>query len=387
MSNTTILDKFPEIDEFYKTYWGKKPFIVRGAIDLNIIEELIDGNSLAGLSLDENIKSRLVITEPENNKWICHHGPFEEDIFSTLGEENWSLLVQNVDQYHPNTAQLLKSFNFSPRWLMDDIMVSYSAIGGSVGPHRDSYHVFLVQGIGKRKWKLSNAPIEGDQEYFESDDLLVLKDGFEGTETEVSTGDVIYIPPLFGHQGVTTQESMTFSVGFLGPKLSEIFAEYSHYLEQNSDLNKRYTGQGLDANSSAFSIAPSAINITQDYIIEAVKNDKFSNWIAEYFSISTHDEFQNADAEDDYISSEDLLKSLETGATLHRPEHINLVATKSANGSINLASYGDVIKIPAKYEKLIDWLNQNHEISINDLHDKELTTLITHLYNKNILQF
>ena len=131
MNDTMILNEFPSTDDFYKTYWGKKPFIVRGAIDQDLFDDLIDGDSLAGLSLEEDIKSRLVITEPENNKWICHHGPFPEDKFSTLGDSNWNLLVQNVEQYHPETAQLLSAFNFSPRWLMDDIMVSYSATGGS----------------------------------------------------------------------------------------------------------------------------------------------------------------------------------------------------------------------------------------------------------------
>ena len=386
MNDTMILNEFPSTDDFYKTYWGKKPFIVRGAIDQDLFDDLIDGDSLAGLSLEEDIKSRLVITEPENNKWICHHGPFPEDKFSTLGDSNWNLLVQNVEQYHPETAQLLSAFNFSPRWLMDDIMVSYSATGGSVGPHTDSYHVFLVQGMGKRKWKIGHSPIE-NQEYIDDTDLLVLKHGFEGYETEVSIGDVIYIPPHFGHQGITTQEAMTFSVGFLGPQRSELFAEYSHYLEQHPHINKRYTGQGLDANSAAFSIAPSATNIIQNDLIEAIKDERFSTWMAEYFSIPTHDSFQNATAETNHISSANLLETLQSGEVLCRPEHIKLAITRSVDGSTNIAGYSGTLMVPAKHEKLIHWLNNNHKISIDDLDNKELITLVTHLYNNGILSF
>jgi len=155
-----ILDKFPDPKEFYETYWGKKPFIVKQSIDPSIFDSLIDGNTLAALAMEDDVKSRIVITEKTGHKWTCKHGPFEEEAFSDLGENNWSLLVQNVEQYHTDTSQLLQHFHFSPRWLMDDIMVSYSTTGGTVGPHTDSYHVFLVQGQGKRRWKISDTIID-----------------------------------------------------------------------------------------------------------------------------------------------------------------------------------------------------------------------------------
>jgi 50S ribosomal protein L16 3-hydroxylase len=384
MNTIEIVDKFPEAEEFYKTYWGRKPFIVRDAINHHTLDNLIDGDSLAGLALEDDIKSRIVITE-DNNKWTCHHGAFDEDKFATLGERNWSLLVQNVDQYHTDTAKLLKAFNFSPRWLMDDIMVSYSTIGGNVGPHFDSYHVFLVQGMGKRKWKVGRAPIE-NVEYSDNADLLVLKDGFEGDETEVSIGDVIYIPPYFGHQGITTtKEAMTFSVGFLGPKLSEIMSEYSYYLEQNPDHNTRYTGQGLDVRSAAFLIDPSATNSLRHDLISTIQSNNFSAWMAEYFSVSTHDEYGNEDAEQNQISEEKLLDFLRDGEFLCRPEYIKIAMTTAANGSTNLAIYGEIITIPTAHNTLITWLNNNHRISLNDLHDNELLALVTQLYNKGIL--
>lgn len=278
-----ILDKFPAADEFYKTYWGRKPFVVRGGIDPALFDSFIDGDTLAGLSLEEEIKSRIIITAPEGGQWTCEHGPFEEDRFSTLGDNNWSLLVQNVDRYNPDTAALLESFNFSPRWLLDDIMVSYSAAGGSVGPHTDSYHVFLVQGMGKRSWRIGTQPVQ-NEECIEGLDLKVLKDGFDGEDVEVAIGDVIYLPPNYAHEGVTLEEAMTFSVGFLGPKMSELFIEYGYYLEEKEVHDARYLGQGLDAQSAGHDVSSQAIQTIGDMMQETLKVESFTDWLVQYFT-------------------------------------------------------------------------------------------------------
>ncbi len=283
-----ILDKLPSIDEFYNKYWGKKPFIVRGAIDTKLFKDFIDGDTLAGLSLEDDIKSRIVTTSSNGNEWTCKHGPFEDNKFSTLGDQNWSLLVQNVDQYHEPTATLLNSFDFSPRWLLDDIMVSYSAMGGTVGPHIDSYHVFLVQGQGRRSWRIGNTSIKNEK-YIENIELKVLKDGVDGDEYEVTMGDIIYIPPNFAHEGKTIEEAMTFSVGFLGPKMSELLIDYGYYLEENETDNKRYSGEGLTAKNAGQTIANDTTSSLQNTMMNTLKADSFSKWLVQYF-INRHDE-------------------------------------------------------------------------------------------------
>lgn len=268
--------------------------MVKGAIPEALFDSLIDGDTLAGLSLEEDIKSRLIITNHDEKKgtnWACEHGPLPEDRFEDIGECDWSLLVQNVDTHHPDTAQLLEHFNFTPRWLLDDIMVSYSAIGGSVGPHIDSYHVFLVQGIGVRRWKIGHAPI-GDENVIEDMDLKVLKDGFDGEEIEVHKGDVIYIPPHYGHEGVTLDHAMTFSVGFLGPKMSELFVEYGYYLEETETHNTRYSGQGLTKEGTGEVIPDTAQKTIHDQMLNALNAKSFSDWLVDYFSKSD-DEFED----------------------------------------------------------------------------------------------
>lgn len=385
-----ILDKFPSTEAFYKTYWGKKPFIVRNFIDSALMETFVDGDTMAGLALEEDIKSRIVTNDSSGQQWKCEHGPFEESRFSELGERDWSLLVQNVEQYHTDTAKLLENFHFSPRWLLDDIMVSYSAPGGSVGPHTDSYHTFLIQGIGVRKWKLSADPVM-DKNYIEGMDVKVLQNGFEGETFDVRMGDVIYLPPHFGHEGVTLETAMTFSVGFLGPKMSEMMAEYAAYLEEDETSDKRYLGEGLSIDSGAFSISPQEQNTIRHDLIGAIKSDDFTLWMAQYFSTPTYTETENIEPRDEPLEEADILAALQKGGVLHRPEHIKLSITTASDGVLNLAVYGEVISRSSAHKSLIASLNRNEVISrknLDSLGDKEaMIALITHLYNLNVLSF
>ncbi len=385
-----ILDRFPSTEDFYKIYWGKKPFIVRGHVAPDLIERLIDGDALAGLALEGDIRSRIITNAPEGDNWTCEHGPFDENRFADLGTRDWSLLVQNVEQYHTETAGLFECFQSSPRWLIDDIMVSYSAPGGSVGPHTDSYHTFLVQGIGKRAWKISDMRIDDDR-YIDNQDMKILKNGFEGKTFEVTVGDVIYMPPFFGHEGKTLEAAMTFSVGFLGPKISEILGEYAQYLEENDTLNKRYLGEALDTDSVAFMVGTSVQNAIKGDAISAIQSDDFSCWLAGYFSAPTHDDVENIDLPEDTLSSEGMLEALQNGAILYRPNHVKMTVTVASNGQLNLAVYGGVIVVSIAQAKLIQMLSDGQEIAQGYLKgfgdQSEIVTILSDLYNKGALFF
>lgn len=383
-----ILNEFPDPEEFYAAYWGRKPFVVRGGINPNDFETFIDGDMLAGLSMEDDVKSRIVMTAPEGNKWTCEHGPFDEKRFQTLGDKNWSLLVQNVEQNHTDTADLLKNFNFSPRWLLDDIMVSYSAAGGTVGPHTDSYHVFLVQGIGRRIWTVGDAPVE-NEDCIEGLDLKVLKNGIDGEDIEVTIGDVIYIPPHFAHEGRTLETAMTFSVGFLGPKMSELFVEYGHYLGQVEQSDKRYIGQGLSSDSSHCFISNETQKMVRNKLIDSLNTNDFSVWLAEYFS--TPVDIDDGEEREDLLSEVELQKCLQSGQTLIKPEYIKLGITESTDGSLILAVYGQRVPTTPEHKKLIEYLNQNTALSWDNIqafgNNDLFMGLITFLYNQNILFF
>ena len=386
-----ILDKFPSVTEFYQTYWNQKPFVVRGGVDASIFQDLIDGNSLAALSLEEDVKSRIVFSSPEGDKWSCEHGPFDEDYFSTLDETHWNLLVQNVEQYHTDTAKLLQKFHFAPRWLMDDIMVGYSAEGGSVGPHTDSYHVFLVQGQGRRQWTIGREVlIKGD--CIEGLELKVLKKHVDGESVEVAMGDVIYIPPNFAHEGITLEEAITFSIGFLGPQMSDLMIEYGHYLSEQSDgVNKRYSGEGMTAQSGAFIISTDDQSTIQNNLTNAIKSDDFATWLAQYFSTPTYDDVENIEARENQLSSSDLFEAIRNGQNLYKPEHIKLAITHSPDGGLNLAVYGEVIETLPVQDKLIHLLNDGKILNAQDIDalggEGNLSNIVTFLYNRNVLFF
>ena len=273
------LDELPNPVQFYKEFWNKKPFIIKNAIDDEIMGGLITADELAGLSLEEDIRSRIV----QAGKWSCELGPFLADKFTTLGEENWSLLVQNVEIHHPPTNKIIEPFQFSPSWLIDDVMVSYSAPGGGVGPHLDSYHVFLIQGTGKRRWKIGREAIRNEK-YIDNLDLKILEDDYLGETYDVEQGDVISIPPYFPHTGETLEEALTFSTGFLGPSLSELLVEYGHYIEEQAEINKRYDGNQLNVASSGDQMSAGELNNFRTTLTNAIGSDHFEKWLKGYFS-------------------------------------------------------------------------------------------------------
>jgi len=306
-----ILDALPTTEEFFREFWNKKPFVVRGMISKKIMGALIDEDHLAGLSLEEEVESRLVKKGKKQNDWTCDHGPFHEKDFAGLGEEDWSLLVQNIDKHHDATADLLKYFNFSPRWLLDDIMVSFSPKGGTVGAHTDSYHVFLVQGKGERCWKVANEPIK-NEDYINDISLKILEASFEGEDITVTEGDVIYIPPKFAHQGISLKPSLTYSVGFLGPSLSDMLIQFGQYLEENHLEIPRYLGQNLTESAVPFHITPNHCDDLKFFMTDVFTQDYFNKWLTHYFCspMQTYEEDYDDDANinvDDIIAESVML--------------------------------------------------------------------------------
>lgn len=377
-----ILDSFPDTETFYRDYWHKKPFIVRGYIPLAVFDDFIDAQTLAGLSLEDGIKSRLILNDENGETWQCEHGPLSEETFKDLGEKNWSILVQNIEQYHQETGDLLGYFDFSPRWLVDDIMVSYSTIGGSVGPHKDSYHTFLVQGTGERTWKISDHEVTDDT-YAENGDIRILANGFNGGEYKVECGDVIYMPPHFGHEGITTKNAMTFSVGFQGPKLSEILSEYAYFLEENEDHNTRYLGKGLTSEDSKFTLSQQTTAAIQTNITHAITANHFQDWLVGSFSTPTHVNLHD-DAQSP-LSIDDISALLKQGHGFIRPEHIKIVISENYDGYV-LSALAETITVDKGHALIIDRLNNNAPLTAIHIKNEQSLSLATMFYNMGILQ-
>ncbi len=202
-------------EQFLADYWQKKPLLLRNAIGDFIPP--ISADELAGLALEEEVESRIVL---EHN-WELRCGPFSEQAFAELPASKWTLLVQAVDLWVPEVAELLGKFDFLPKWRIDDIMVSYAADGGSVGPHFDYYDVFLLQGQGRRRWQIGQR-CDTDSPLVANTQLKILQSFEAEYEWILEPGDMLYLPPKIAHHGVAIGECTTFSVGFRAPAVSEM---------------------------------------------------------------------------------------------------------------------------------------------------------------------
>ncbi len=219
-------------ERFLRDYWGKRPLLVRGAFAPEDVD-LFSAEELAGLSLEDEFTSRLIRNAPPDDpsSWTVEHGPFDESDFLALPESHWTLLVQEVERVSAGVAGLTEPFRFVPNWLFDDVMVSYAAPGGGVGAHVDRYDVFLIQGMGSRTWRVGAEPV--DQPRYVSHDELELLAHFQPSEEwRVDPGDLIYLPPMVGHDGVALTASVTYSVGFRVPSVREVLLGYiEHYAD------------------------------------------------------------------------------------------------------------------------------------------------------------
>ena len=208
------------VDAFLRDWWRKKPLLIRNAFP--DFESPITPEELAGLALEEEAVSRLVLERGGDYPWQLRHGPFREEDFANLPETHWSLLVQEVDRWVPGAAALFEHFRFAPSWRFDDVMASYAPEGGNVGAHVDRYDVFLIQGLGRREWRIGAKPLPAEEEVSAPDiDVDMLAD-FEPDEVlALEEGDMLYLPPRVAHHGIALGPCMTYSVGFRAPGHAE----------------------------------------------------------------------------------------------------------------------------------------------------------------------
>ena len=210
------------LEHFMQHYWQQKPVVIRQGF--KNFQDLISPEDLAGLACEEAVDSRLVYKK--RGKWQAENGPFES--YDHLGKTGWSLIVQAVNHWSPEVAELVKPFDFIPKWRLDDVMISYSTPKGGVGPHIDLYDVFICQGSGRRQWRVGD---RGNHREFAAHAALLHVDPFEAIiDVELLPGDILYIPPGFPHDGVSLETSMSFSVGFRAKSACHMLSGLADYV-------------------------------------------------------------------------------------------------------------------------------------------------------------
>lgn len=219
-------------EKFMKLYWQKKPLLIRRA--LPDFKPLLSRSELFELSSRHEVESRLLESRDSGGgaSWRLKSGPFSRRALPPLSLPNWTLLVQGVDLHHDSAHALLKRFRFLPDARLDDLMISYASMGGGVGPHFDSYDVFLLQASGRRRWQIGR---QKDLS-IKADSPIKILENFHPEHTyELNPGDMLYLPPRYAHNGVAMDsDCMTYSVGFRAPGAQEMAREILQRIAEDS---------------------------------------------------------------------------------------------------------------------------------------------------------
>lgn len=257
-SRSTLLGGL-SVAQFLDEYWQKKPLLIRQAIPG--FKGLLDPRQLMTLACDPDAQARAVVQR--RNKWELYHAPFEADDFSGMEKMKWTVLVQGVNHYLPQAAELLKQFAFVPHARLDDLMVSYAPRGGGVGPHFDSYDVFLLQGMGHRRWQIST---QSDRTLVEGAPLRILENFQAEQEWVLEPGDMLYLPPHCAHNGIAEDDCMTYSIGFRTPAYQELAEQFLVYLQDRVCVEGMYADPDLKAQRHPSELGPDMLSQVGDAI-------------------------------------------------------------------------------------------------------------------------
>lgn len=358
--------------EFIQRYWQKRPTIIKQGF--SSFEDPITADELAGLAMEADVDSRLVSIE--DTRWKVSHGPF--DSYNHLAEQNWSLLVQAVNHWHPGSAALIKPFRFLPEWRMDDLMVSYSVPGGGVGPHLDQYDVFIIQGAGRRRWRVGEKqPMEQHRPH---PDLLQVAPFDAIIDEELMPGDILYIPPGFPHEGYSLETSLNYSVGFRAPNARELISHFADYVIANELGSHRYSDPGLASRSLSAQLLPQEMENIRQLMLEQLSDPHhFPRWLGEFISQSRHE--LDLIAADPLWQPDEVYAALQQGEYLIRlsglrvllidgqvwanGEHINCSDKRLLNAllqheSLNQSSFGDALRDPKVLDELTTLINRGY---------------------------
>jgi len=237
-------------EDFLRDYWQRRPLLIRRAYPK--FECPLSGDDLAALAMREEALSRLLRYHRRSGRWTLSHGPLDEQDFADLPQTDWTLLVQDVDKWDPDVAELLRDFQFLPSWRIDDIMVSFAAPGGSVGAHVDHYDVFLLQGLGHRQWAI-DASGKADLGYRDDTPMKLLRQFNTSHQWLLGPGDMLYLPPGIPHHGVATDACLSLSIGMRAPAVAELLGPLLEEHAQRLGDEARFTdpGRGVSADPSA----------------------------------------------------------------------------------------------------------------------------------------
>jgi 50S ribosomal protein L16 3-hydroxylase len=259
-------------ETFMRVYWEKKPLLIRAAIPG--FTPLLDRAELIDLAAQDDVESRLVVQAKadKQGQWRLKHGPFGRKDYPAFKQPGWTVLVQGVDLHDERVHQLMNQFRFVPDARLDDLMISYATDTGGVGPHYDSYDVFLLQAQGRRHWRIGR---QKDLSLVPDMPVKILANFVPEQEFVLEPGDMLYLPPDWAHDGIAEGECMTYSIGFRSPVKGEIARDLLQALaEQAADEVgcAIYRDPKQPAVSGSGEIPAGLVKFAQDALAAALKD-------------------------------------------------------------------------------------------------------------------
>lgn len=356
MNNRAMTFELPA--DFYLRYWQREPLFIPNAI-ANFAGP-ISGDELAGLACLPTVESRLVIERDCAVAWEVRHGPFERQEFANLPESHWTLLVHAVDHWDDAVSALHRLFPEIPNWRIDDVMVSYAVDGGSVGPHSDSYDVFLLQGAGSRRWHLggnveSNAPLQSHNE------LRLLKEFSPVREYLLRPGDALYLPPNYAHWGIAEGECMTFSLGYRAPSHAEIIDGFASAVIGALSDDMRYRDPGIGQSSAhPGEISRDVILRMRAIIEENLTEENVEAWLGTY---ATERKYDSRESNFDEPEATNVAQP----STMYSVRLDSRFAFSERASGLNLYVNGQRIECPSSARSFVERLCDGHCVEDSDI--------------------
>jgi len=373
-------------EAFLQQYWQKKPLLIRQAIPDFLTP--LSPDELAGLACEAEVESRLILEKDGATPWQLEHGPFDEARFSHLPATHWTLLIQKANQLLPELAELRQQFNFIPSWRIDDVMVSFAPPQGSVGPHVDQYDVFLLQGLGTRRWQISTRD-SSQNPLWDNTELQILREFEPEQEWELVPGDMLYLPPNVAHYGVALNNCMTFSIGFRAPRYSELLSAWTDDQMVQLPAQLHYQDPDLQLHAHCGEIDTTARRRIRNIIRQQyVRDETIDRWFGRYI---TEPPSQSMPLETETVlGSAQFHSRLTACGELWRSE-FSRFAFMHDNTSVWLYIDGQEFELAPGYSEFVALLCDQRHYSLAELTpylaDTHIRELLTTLYNIGAVEF
>jgi 50S ribosomal protein L16 3-hydroxylase len=353
-------------EQFLSDYWQKKPLLIKQGLPQLI--GMFEPEDILGLSIDKDATTRLLTQAASKQdgqpQWQLKKSPLTEANFDNLPEQ-WSVLVQNLEQWSPELGALWQALDFIPQWQRDDIMVSYAPKGGSVGKHYDDYDVFLAQGFGSRRWQLGKFCDE-QTEFVADEPIRLFDDMGEIIFDEIlEAGDVLYVPPKLAHFGVAQDDGLTFSFGCRRPNLMQIIDSLADVATNDSALFiPMLLPQAVQASGE---LKTDSIEAIKAQLLQLLQSERGDTIIRQAVSEVVSKRQYDVLVPEESLTTDEMIAALANGATLQADYSNRLLYTQVDNDIILYANGQRLDDLHETSIALLVRLSNGEHLTLDDM--------------------